>query len=158
MADRLTLASLGRMRTYADAVNAGSAVILVVLLRQGVEADSTLIDRATLADVLAVTANREASWEGGTPYARKALTAVTVSPQAANDRVDYDLADVVWAAAGQITTPQQLAKLGVCYAPAANAQNTAVVPLAWLDYPVIADGSDLAPAFSAQGFYRSTAS
>lgn len=163
MADRATVASLGRARTYAEQVNAGQGQIILVLLQAGCEADSTLIDRLTLAEVLAVAANKEPTWTGGTTYARKSITGsttVTVSVQPASDRVDLDLADPTWAAAGGsgATPTQALAKLGVCYAPSgANPANSAIIPLAWFDFPVIADGSDLVAPFSAQGVYRSIA-
>lgn len=159
MADRVTVASLGKARYYAEQVRAGTGVFLLVLLQAGMEADATLIDRATLADVLAVSANKEPTWTGGTNYARKSYagTAVALDINTANDRVDIDLADPTWSAAGSPTATQALGKLGVCYAPAAGSANSAIIPLAWFDYPVVADGSDLVAPFSAQGVYRSIA-
>jgi hypothetical protein len=157
MADRATLASLGRAVYYAEQVSAGNGVFLLVLLQAGQESDATLVDRLTLAAVLAVSANKEAAWTGGTPYARKSYSAVSIDRNAANDRVDLDLTDPTWAAAAAPTSTHALGKVGLCYAPTAGAANSAIIPLAWFDYPVIADGSDLVAPFSAQGVYRSIA-
>ena len=155
MADRVTLASLGKARWYAEEVQAGRGRLVVVLLADGCEADATLVDRATLSAVLAVTANKEAAWQGGTGYERKSYTAVTVNASTDNDRVDLDISDPTWSTAGSPTSPYKLSKIGVCYAPAANSANTAIVPLAWLDFPSTVDGSNLVFAFDAAGFYRS---
>lgn len=157
MADRVTLASLGRARFYAEEVNAGRGQMIVVLLADGCEADATLVDRLTLAEVLAVTANKEAAWTGGTGYERKKYTAVTVNASTTNDRVDLDLPDPTWSTAGVATSPYKLSKIGVCFtsSTAASPQNSNITPLAWLDFPSITDGSNLVFAFDAAGFYRS---
>lgn len=157
MADRVSLASLGRARYYADEVVAGRGQLVVVLLADGCEADATLVDRATLADVLAVTANKEAAWTGGTAYARKRYSAVTVTASTDNDRVDLDIADPTWSTAGQPTSPYKLSKIGVCFtsSTASNPANSSLIPLAWLDFPSTVDGSNLIFQFDAAGFYRS---
>lgn len=156
MADRVTLASLGKARYYADEVNAGRGQLLVVLLADGCEADSTLVDRATLSAVLGVSANKEAAWQGGTGYGRKSYSSVTVNASTDNDRVDLDISDPTWSTAGDPTKPYKLSKIGVCYAPSgSNPANNTIVPLAWLDFPSTVDGSNLVFAFDAAGFYRS---
>ena len=160
MADRVTLASLGRARYYAEEVNAGRGQLLVVLLADGCEADATLVDRLTLAEVLAVSANKEAAWTGGTAYQRKSYsgaTAVAVNASTANDRVDLDITDPTWSTAGVATAPYKIAKIGVCFSPstAQNPQNTNIIPLSWLDFVALTDGNNLSFAFDAAGFYRS---
>ncbi|MEV1294431.1 hypothetical protein [Pseudonocardia sp. NPDC049635] len=155
MADRVTLASLGKARWYAEEVNAGRGVLLVVLLADGAEADGTLVDRATLAAVLGVTANKEAAWPGGTGYERKSYSSVAVNVSTANDRVDLAITNPTWSTAGDPNDPYKLSKIGVCFAPSAGAANSAIVPLAWLDFPSTVDGSNLVFAFDAAGFYRS---
>jgi hypothetical protein len=154
MATLPTLISRGRAVLRAEQVNAGTGVFLAVLLKTGPEADSTLIDRVTLADVLAVSANVEAAWTGGTPYARKSYSQVVVTRQPTNDRVTLDLAtDPTWSTAASPTTTYVLGKCGICYAPTANAANNLIEPLTWIDYPVTADGSNLTVTLDAAGFY-----
>lgn len=160
MADKVTLPSLGEARGYARQVNAGSGVMLAAILADGCEADATLINRLTLAEVLAVSANKEAAWTGGTLYTRKSWTAVTIVPSTSPTRVDLKLTNPTWSTAGTAgggTTPYKIAKLGICYAPTAGAANSAIIPLAWLDWPAILDGSNLTYTFDAAGFWREAA-
>ncbi|MDN5920370.1 MAG: hypothetical protein L0I76_35605 [Pseudonocardia sp.] len=159
MADVVTLASLGKIRTYCEQVNAETGVLLGVLLQDAQEADATLRDRLTLADVLS-NGSSEANWSGGTAYARKEWTVVTLNTagdQATNDRVDFSVTDPTWESAGSGGSPQSLGKLGICYAPATGATNSNTIPLVWLDYPEVATGSDLVITMAAQGFYRESA-
>lgn len=155
MATLPTLNSRGRAVLRAEQINQGQGVLLAVLLREGAEADGTLVDRLTLAEVLAVSANVEAAWTGGTPYARKSYAAVTVTKQPTNDRTDLDLVtDPTWSTAASPTTTYRLGKCGLCYAPAANSPNTSIEPLTWIDFPVTADGTNLVVTLDAAGFYR----
>jgi hypothetical protein len=161
MSDKATLASLGRARSYCEQVNAGTGVLLAVILANGVEADSTLVTRLTLADVLAVSANKEAAWTGGTTYARKSYSSVTITPSNSPTQVSLAITNPTWSTAGTSgggATPYKLAKLGVCYAPTAGSANSAIVPLVWLDWPAILDGSNLTYAFDASGFWRDSVS
>lgn len=157
MANSPTLYSRGRAVDRAERVIAGTGCMMAVLLQEGCEADSTLTDRITMADVLAVAANKEAAWLGGTQYLRKAWTGaqVTVNSQPASDRIDLDLtSDPTWLAAGAWNTTQRIVKLGICYATATNAATNAIWPLIWLDWQVTADGNDLIYTLDAAGFYR----
>lgn len=159
MADRVTLPSLGKARYYCEQVNAAAGQLLVVLLADGAEADSSLINRNTLADVLAIAANKEAAWSGGTPYARKSYATVTITAQTSPTQVSLAITNPTWGAAAASSTTYKLSKLGVCYGTPATGTpaNSAIIPLVWLDFPSTADGSDLTFTFDAAGFYRDTA-
>lgn len=157
MADRVTLPSLGKARYYTEQVNAGSGVLLVTLLANGCEADSTLITRLTLADVLAVAANKEAAWTGGTAYARKSYSSVSIVAQASPTQLLLDISDPTWSTAGDPNNTYKLSKLGVGFAPNAGSANSAIIPLVWLDFPATVDGSNLVFTFDASGFYRDSA-
>ena len=154
MADKVAVASLGRARTWADSINAGSAKLGVVLLAAGMEADTTLIQRMTLAEVLGVAQNKEAAWSGGTAYQRLIYSAVTVTVNAANARIDLDVADPFWLAAASQATKYDLGKVGFFYTPSAGSANSSWLPFSWTDFPVTADGSKLQPELDAAGFYR----
>lgn len=157
MANVPTLFSRGRAVDRAERAAAGTGCIMAVLLQEGQEADSTLTDRITLADVLAVSQNKEAAWLGGTQYLRKtwAGAAVTINSQPANDRIDLDVAtDPEWLVAGAWATPQKIAKLGMCYAATTTAATNAIWPLIWLDWLVTADGNGIKYTLDAAGFYR----
>src|ERR1700712_3738127 len=108
---------------------------MAVLLQAGQEADSTLIDRATLADVLAVAANKEAAWLGGTQYKRLTWSAAQVAllSDATNDRTDIKVSSApTWLVAGAWATQQQISKIGICYATGTTAATNAIWPLSWL--------------------------
>lgn len=157
MSDKITLPSLGKARWYCEEVNAGRGVLLAVILAQGQEADSTLINRLTLAEVLAVAANKEAAWTGGTAYVRKSYSSCTIVPSTSPTRLDLRITNPTWSTAGPSgggTTPYKLGKLGVCWAATAGAANSGIVPLSWLDWPAILDGSNLTYQFDAAGFWR----
>lgn len=152
-----TLWSRGRAVDRAERAQQGTGVILATILQEGCEADSTLADRTTMADVLLVSANKEAAWTGGTPFQRKAWSgaSIVINPQPANDRVDLDLtSDPTWLVAGAWNTQQRMAKLGLCYATSASAPTSAIWPLIWLDWQTTALGNDLVYALDAAGFYR----
>jgi hypothetical protein len=129
----------------AEKVADGATVVGVLLLKT-VESDALMKDRTTLTDLLA--GNTEANF---TNYARKTALTGTVTVDQANDWVTISIPGQTWAAAGGALN-NTLAKLVVFYEEAA-ADGTRI-PLVALDFVVTTDGSDLAVAFNAAGFYK----
>jgi hypothetical protein len=68
-----------------------------------------------------------------------------------NDRVDVDMADIVWTAA----SGNAISALLVCYDPdTTGGTDSTVVPLVKLDCALTPDGSDFTAQIAAAGFYR----
>lgn len=155
MADFVLNIAKGRVAEYAARVNANdpanSALVLVVLAAAGLEADAVLLDKDTLADVLAGTTNEVTN----VGYARKVLDStagITVTVDDVNNRVDVDSADQTWAT---VAAGDNWAKLLVCYDPDTTAGTDAdVVPLTAHDFAVTPDGTDIVASVAA--FFRAT--
>lgn len=144
MADLVFNVAKGRVaEKVADAPNN-----VGVMLLKTVEADATLRDRTTLADMLGAAGTAEANF---TNYARKTAVAGTTTVDQANDRVDVDMPDQTWVAAGGATN-NTLAKLIVYYEEA--AADATRIPLTAHDFVVTTDGTDLTAQVAAAGFYR----
>lgn len=128
---------------FRDAASNG-----IVLLLTANEAETSLVDRADLAALLASgTGNTEAS---DASYARKTGITGTVTVDNVNDRVDVDIPDQTWTAlAGAAIT-----KLIVAYEDAAAESSR--VPLTHHDFAVTPDGSDVTAQFNAAGFFRAS--
>jgi hypothetical protein len=118
--------------------NAG--LVIVVLRAAGLESDATLIDKATLADVLAGTTD-EATNSG---YTRKTLSGATIPAMVvdnANDRITLDLPDLTWTA---VQSGDAWAKLLVCYdANTTSGTDADIVPMTAHDVTFTPDGSDI---------------
>lgn len=126
------------------------ATVLIVLLMKANEAEATLVDYDELAALFAPAGNTEADF---TNYARKTGLTATLTVDDTNDRVDLDLPDQTWTAAGNGAN-NTLTKLVVAYEE--SAAETGRVPLTHHDFSVTTDGSDLTAQFNAAGFYRAT--
>jgi hypothetical protein len=128
---------------------ANSALILVPLETSGLEADSVLIDKDTLSDLLSGATNEQ------TTMGRKTLTdadlATLPSPDDANDRYDVSLPSVTWTAA----TGNPISKIAVCYDPDTTGGTDAnVIPLTIFDAVATPDGNDL--VLNSGVFYRAS--
>ena len=123
------------------------ATKLGVLLLKTVDSDANLRDNATVAAILAAV-NVEANF---TNYGRKTGITGTLNVDNTNDRVDCDLPDQVWAAAGGASN-NTLAKLIIYYEN--TASDAGRVPLCYFDFVTTTDGSDLQATINAAGFYR----
>lgn len=97
----------GKFAYYATLPAANDALIWVVFT--GAETDANLRDAATLTAVIALAVD-EATFTG---YARQTATAVTVTVDNVNDRVDVDAADPVWSP----TSAQAVTRIGLFYDP-----------------------------------------
>lgn len=142
----------GRVVEYYNRVKsndpATSGLKLVPIETTGLEADATLVDKDTVADLIAGTTNRQ------TTMADKSLTdsdlAALPAPDDANDRYDISLPTVTWAAA----TGNPISKICVAYFPDVAGADTTGVPLTLFDAVVTPDGSDI--QLTGGTFFRGT--
>lgn len=124
--------SKGQHAYYTSLPAASDALVIIPIESTGVEADATVVDYATVAAILAASTNEQ------TTMGRKIITAVTVTVDNANDRVNIDTADITWAAA----TGNALSDLLVAYDPDTTGGTDAdLIPLSWHDFPIVPDGS-----------------
>jgi hypothetical protein len=150
MGDVVANIALGKVKYYAELPATNDALILVLLKSSGLEADATLRDYDDLAALLAGT-NDEADF---TNYARKSITSATITVDDTNNRVDIDIADQVYTAAGGATN-NTLGKALLCYDPDTTAgTDSSIVPLTMHDFSVTTDGTDLTLVIASAGFYR----
>lgn len=141
----------GRVAYYATLPAASDALILGLLTTTGLDADATLVDFDDVAAMIA--ANTEATF---TNYARKTITSVTVTVDDTNDRVDVDIADQTWSAAGGGVN-NNLGKAFIAYDSDTGAGGDAnLIPLTYHDFVATTDGNDLVAVVASSGFYRAS--
>ena len=146
MADIVFNIAKGRVAYYAGLPAASDALIVVPIETTGIVADATMIDYDDLSTLLAGASNEQST------MGRKTITSgVTVTTDDTNDRVDVDMADIVWTAA----TGNAISALLVCYDGDTGAGTDAnIIPLVKLDCVMTPDGSDFTAVIAAAGFYR----
>jgi hypothetical protein len=132
----------------AEKIRDGAANVGVMLLKAQ-EAEATLKDRDTLADILG-GGNTEADF---TNYARKTGITGTLAVDDTNDRVDADIPDQTWTSAGGATN-NTLVRLIVYYQE--SAADSGRIPLSAHDFAVTTDGSDMTAQVAAAGFVRAS--
>lgn len=155
MADTPFNVSLGEVKRYAIRARDNATEALVVVLLQAAEADGALRDHDTLAALIAVAGNTEATF---TNYARKVISGadVVVAVDDANDWVDVDVPDQTWVDAGGATN-NGLVKLLLVFDPDTGvADDATMIPLTQHDFVVTTDGSDLTAQIAAGGFFRAS--
>ena len=144
MADGVfNIAKGAMMEMFNDAAANG-----IVMLMKANEAESTLIDRTDIADLLVEAGNTEATF---TSYARKTGITGTVTVDNTNDRTDRDIPDQTWSPAGNGAN-DTLTKLVLAYENA--AADATRIPLSHHDFSVTTDGSDLTAQINASGIIR----
>lgn len=152
MADGVFNIAKGRAGYYSTLPSANDALIVVLVKATGLEADDTLNNHDDLAAILAA-ANDEADF---TNYARKTVTSAPVTVDDTNNRVDVDIADQTWTAAGGAAN-NTLGKLLICYDPdTTGGTDSSIIPLTYHDFTATTDGSDLTAVIAAAGFYRAS--
>lgn len=124
-----------------------SAAVCFIMLLKANESEATLVDRTTVAAILAA-ANTEADF---TNYARKTGLSGVINIDTTNDRVDVDIADQTWTAAGGASN-NTLTKAIVAYEEA--AADATRIPLTHHDFATTTDGGDLTLQVNASGFFR----
>ncbi len=132
---------------FVEKIRDSGSVVLVILL-QANEAEATLIDRDTVALMLAEAGTTEATF---TNYARKTAITGTITVDDTNDRVDVDIPDQTWTSAGGATN-NTLTKLVVAYEE--SAADSGRIPLTHHDFAVTTDGSDITAQVNTAGFGR----
>lgn len=150
MADGVMNIAKGKIKYYAELPAANDALILVLLLAAGLEADDTLNNHDNLSLMLAA-ANDEATFTG---YSRRTLTGVTVTVDDTNNRVDLDAADP--ASYTNTGAAQAVGKAIICYDPDTTVGTDAdLVPLFYYDCVISFDtGVATTIAFNAAGIGR----
>ncbi len=152
MADFVFNISLGRVRELSTLPATNDALILILLLTAGLEADTVLRDYDDLAALLTAT-NDEATFTG---YARRTLASVVnTAPDDTNNRADTDAADPAsYTNTGGAS--QAVSKAIICYDGDTTAgTDAALVPLTSHDCVVTFDvGVATTISFNASGFYR----
>ena len=131
---------------FAEKFRDGAANGIVMLLKVA-QADAALLDHDDLAALLAA-ANTEAVF---TNYARKTGLTGTITVDDTNERVDVDIPDQTWTAAGNGAN-DTLVKLIVAYEEA--AADATRIPLTHHGFALTTDGSDITAQFNAAGFAR----
>ena len=130
----------------AEKVRDSGSVLLMMLLKVS-EADDTLNNHDTLAALLGGS-NTEADF---TNYARKTSLTGTITVDDTNNRVDVDIPDQTWTAAGGAAN-NTLTDLIVAYQE--SAADSGRIPCTCHDFAVTTDGSDLTAQVNASGFFR----
>lgn len=129
---------------------ANAALIIVAI--NTTATDATLKDLDTLAAVLGDVNTAEVT---NTNYARKVLVDAdlnALAPDDTNDRMDLDIADQTFA---DIVAGDAWTDLLICYDPdTTGGDDSAIIPLGQVDYPMTPDGSSLVAQINAAGFYR----
>lgn len=131
---------------FVEKIRDGASAIGILLLKVN-ETESALIDRATVAAILAAS-NTEANF---TNYARKTSITGTITVDNTNDRVDVDIPDQTWTTAGGATN-NSLTKLITYYEE--SGADSGRVPLTHHDFVVTTDTSDVTAQVNAAGFGR----
>ena len=133
--------------SFVEKIRDTATDVLVLLLKAN-EAETTLVDRTTVALMLAEGGTTEADF---TNYARKTGITGTITVDNGNDRVDVDMPDQTWTTAGGATN-NTLTKLIVAYED--TAADSGRIPLTHHDFAATTDASDLTAQVNAAGFGR----
>lgn len=145
MADLVFNAAKGKAAYYSSLPNPGDVLVLVPLLAAGLVDDDTLMEQATLADVLLLAAEQ-------LDMGRLEVTFSSATIDTVNDWTDVDFDDPVWPGA----TGEPCGALLVCYKPGSASGDGDILPLTKHDFIVTPNGTDLVGAVSITGFYRAT--
>ena len=157
MADFIFLAAAGAWRAYLDraANNDDPNAVVVAMLMEAVETDAALNDRTDFANILAQGGNTESAASG---YARITLDDTQITPQApdaANNRVTYDIDDIVFAALVSGNNAVKLI-LGIDF-DSTGGTDANIIPIAAIDVSISPDPNPVTIAIDSAGIFRATA-
>lgn len=120
----------------------------LLMLLESAEVDATLVDYDDIAALLVPVGNVEAAF---TNYARKTGITGTITVDDTNDRVDIDMPDQTWTAAGNGSNETLEKAIFAFEDAAADATRR---PCTHQGFAVTTDGSNLTIELNAAGFYR----
>lgn len=154
MANEVLNRAKGRVAEWAERVNANdptnSVFVIDLLATSGLEADATLRDKDSFADLVSGTTN----FATGTGWARKTLDqtgGLTITYDDTNDRVDVDCPDQTWTAVADAA--DDVSKLVTGYDSDSTAGTDAnILPATQHDFVIQPDGSDVTAQIAV--FYR----
>lgn len=156
MADQILNIALGRIAELYNRVdlNDPTNAALIILVVSSTDTDALVKDVDDVAELLALALTAEVT---NTNYARKTLVdtdLVAFAPDDTNDRVDLDIADQTFSA---IAAGDNWTDLVIAYDNDTGAGTDAnIVPLAWYDFVITPDGSDITAVIDAAGFFRAS--
>lgn len=143
--------SKGIWRYYLGLPAANDGLVVVLLKASGLVSDDALADYTDVAALLA-GASDEADF---TNYARKSIiSGIVITPDNGNNRVDADIPDQVWTAAGGAQN-NTLGKLFIAYDPdTTGGTDSSLIPLVAFDFTATTDGNNLTAEINAAGLVR----
>ena len=145
MADKFANIMLGRWVYYAGLPAASDALVWIVLNATGLQATTTIVDYDDVAAMLAASNDEHAT------MGRKTTTSTTIVVDDTNDRTDVDTPDQTWTAATGASTGQ----LCLAYDPdSTGGTDSDLVPMAYFDFAVTLNGSDITAQVASLGFGR----
>lgn len=155
MANFILNRAKGRFVEWAERVNANdptnSILVVGVLATSGIESDATLLDKDSLADLVAGTTN-EVTNSG---YARKTLdqaAGITITYDDTNDRVDVDIPDQTWTA---VAAGDGWNDVFVAYDSDSTAGTDSNILVGSVhDFVLVPDGSDVTAQVATAGIWR----
>jgi hypothetical protein len=124
---------------------ATASLVIVVLKASGLESDSVLMDRLTLASVLTSGTTQEVT---NTGYSRKVLSGSAIPNMVVdttNDRITLDLPDITWTG---VAAGDNWGKLLICYQANSSDPDSAIAPMTAHDFNITPDGSDIIAAIN----------
>jgi hypothetical protein len=152
--------ALGRVAELYNRVDlndpATATMVVAILATSGLEADNTLRDKVTFADLVSGTTNEVTN----TNYVRKIWTDTDIAafaPDQSGDQVLLAVAvDPTWTS---VLTGDGWSRLVICYdATSTGVTATAMIPLTHHDFVVVPDGSNITAQLASTGFFRAVSS
>lgn len=157
MADYVFAEQLGKVGYYVDRVlsndGANSALVAVPMASSG-----TAEQAESLTTLAGVEANANFAEQTHASWGRKTLDdagdGLAYALDAPNNRKEADFSDLVWAAPA---TGNNTTGLVICFDPDTTAgDDSTLIPLVHLDFPIAADGSQVTYEVNAEGWYHAT--
>jgi hypothetical protein len=134
----------GKVNYYATLPGTNDAIVAVPLETTDLEPDETLMDKTTLAAILAGSSNEQ------TTMGRVELTGVAVSQDSTENTGTADADDFTYTGA----SGSPIAAFVLCYVPDnTSPDDSTTIPLTKHDFSAIPNGSDLPVQVSSFGFF-----
>lgn len=148
MADDVFNISLG---SVVEKVRDGAANCVMMLLKAN-ETEADLVDRIDFENLLAQAGNTECDF---TNYERKGSLTATITVDNTNNRVDVDIGDLTYVAAGGAsnnTTTKAI--VGYDETVGSPTEDDSIKPMTHHDFALTTDGNDFTLEVNANGFFR----